>query len=220
MATIADAIAVLTTNPEAKFLVPHTGHASCNVYGSTLGSWVESTHVATSRWSGTKASMNPRRGVGRPTKAASKESVMGQRSTIPTTDAEAASLTVSKSNQQTIAKHQSWPMVKPVLLAALVCAAPVRLSSAQEAKVSVDLMGIGSMSCAHWQSTLALRLEGTVWIYGFWTGLNYVAAASGQTETKVDTATAVVEVKKTCAQRPSQVLASAVWTAYLEFNKR
>jgi hypothetical protein len=145
---------------------------------------------------------------------------MGQRSTIPTTDAEAASLTVSKSNQQTIAKHQSWPMVKPVLLAALVCAAPVRLSSAQEAKVSVDLMGIGSMSCAHWQSTLALRLEGTVWIYGFWTGLNYVAAASGQTETKVDTATAVVEVKKTCAQRPSQVLASAVWTAYLEFNKR
>ena len=48
------------------------------------------------------------------------------------------------------------------------------------------MMGIGSMSCAHWQSTQALRLEGTIWIYGFWTGLNYVAAASGQTETKVD----------------------------------
>jgi hypothetical protein len=30
----------------------------------------------------------------------------------------------------------------------------------------------------------------------------------------------VVEVKKTCAQRPSQVLASAVWTAYLDLNKR
>src|SRR6266446_5975300 len=69
------------------------------------------------------------------------------------------------------------------------------------------------MSCAHWQSTQALRLEGTIWIYGFWTGLNYVAAASGQTETKVDTAAVMVEVKKTCAQHPSQVLASAVWTA-------
>jgi hypothetical protein len=141
---------------------------------------------------------------------------MGKRSTIPTTD-----VTVSESNEQTaFAEQQSWPAVKPVLLAALVCAAPVCLSSAQDAKVSVDMMGIGGMSCAHWQSTQALRLEGTIWIYGFWTGLNYVAAASGQTETKVDTAAVMVEVKKTCAQHPSQVLASAVWTAYLDFNKR
>ena len=110
-------------------------------------------------------------------------------------------------------------MIKPVLLA-LVCAAPVCLSSAQDAKVSVDMMGIGGMSCAHWRSTQEHLLEGTVWIYGFWTGLNYVAVASGQTETKVDTAAVVVEVKKTCAQRPSQVLASAVWTAYLDLNKR
>jgi hypothetical protein len=47
-----------------------------------------------------------------------------------------------------------------------------------------------------------------------------LAAASGQTETKVDTAAVMVEVKKTCAQRPSQVLASAVWTAYLDLHKR
>jgi len=146
---------------------------------------------------------------------------MGKRSTIPTTDAEAAALTVSESNQQTaFAKHQSWPIVKPVLFAALVCAAPVCGSSAQEVKIAINMMGIGGMSCAHWQSTHALRLEGTIWVYGFWTGLNYVAAASGQTETKVDTGAVVVEVKKTCAQRPSQVLASAVWTAYLDLNKR
>ena len=146
---------------------------------------------------------------------------MGRRSTMPTTDAEAASRTVSEWNRQTaFAERQSWQIVKPVLLAALVCAAPVCLSSAQDAKVSVDMMGIGGMSCAHWQSTQALRLEGTIWIYGFWTGLNYVAAASGQTETKVDTAAVLVEVKKTCAQRPSQVLASAAWTAYLDLNKK
>jgi hypothetical protein len=146
---------------------------------------------------------------------------MGKRSAIATTDVEAAALTVSELNQQiAFAKHQSWPMVKPVLLAALICAAPVCPSSAQDIKVSVDMMGIGSMSCAHWQSTQAHRSEGTVWIYGFWTGLNYVASASEQTETKVDTAAIVAEVKKICAQRPSQVLASAVWTAYLDLNKR
>jgi hypothetical protein len=30
---------------ETKFLVPHTGHASCKVCGATLESWSESTHV-------------------------------------------------------------------------------------------------------------------------------------------------------------------------------
>jgi hypothetical protein len=145
---------------------------------------------------------------------------MGIRSVIPTTDAEAA-FTVVGSNQQTaFSKHQFWRILKLDLLAALACAVLICPSSARDDKVSVDMMGIGGMSCAHWQSTQALRLEGTIWIYGFWTGINYVAAASGQTETKVDTAAVVVEVKKTCAQRPSQVLASAVWTAYLDLNKR
>jgi redox-regulated HSP33 family molecular chaperone len=144
-----------------------------------------------------------------------------KQSTTPITDAEAASLAASESSQQTtFAKHQSLPMVRSVLLAALVCAAPIRLCLAQEAQVSVDMMGIGSLSCAHWQSTQAHRVEGTIWIYGFWTGLNYVASASEQTETKVDTAAAMAEVKKTCAQRPSQVLASAAWTAYLALHKR
>ena len=61
------------------------------------------------------------------------------------------------------------------------------------------------MSCAHRQSSQGHRLEGTIWIYGFWTGLNYVASASEQAVTKVDTAAVVVEVEKRCAQRPSQV---------------
>src|SRR5436309_2893294 len=30
---------------ETKFLVPHTGHASCKVCGAGLESWLESTHV-------------------------------------------------------------------------------------------------------------------------------------------------------------------------------
>ena len=32
---------------EAKFLMPHTGHVSCEVCGAVLDSWLESTHFAT-----------------------------------------------------------------------------------------------------------------------------------------------------------------------------
>src|SRR5258706_11169222 len=110
-------------------------------------------------------------------------------------------------------------MIRRVMIAALVFAAPVCLVSAQDAKVSVDMIGIGSMSCAHWRSTKEHLLEGTVWIYGFWTGLNYVAAASGQSPAKINMSAIVVEVEKTCAQQTSQTLASAAWTTYLESKR-
>jgi hypothetical protein len=106
-------------------------------------------------------------------------------------------------------------MTKRFLFAAIVSAVPVCLVSAQDAKVSVDMIGIGGMSCAHWRSTKEHLLEGTVWIYGFWTGLNYVAAASGQTQPKISISSIVAEVEKACARKASQTLASAVWTTYL-----
>ena len=110
-------------------------------------------------------------------------------------------------------------MINRVLFAALVFAAPVCLVSAQDARVSVDMIGIGSMSCAHWRSKQEHLLEGTVWIYGFWTGLNYVAAASDQAQAKIDAAAIVTEVEKTCARQTSQTLANAVWTTYLRSQK-
>ena len=106
-------------------------------------------------------------------------------------------------------------MIKRVLFAALVFAAPVCLVLAQDTIITVDMIGIGSMSCAYWRSTQEHRLEGTIWIYGFWTGLNYVAAASDQKQVKIDAAAIVSEVEKTCAHQTSQTLASAVWTTYL-----
>ena len=116
-------------------------------------------------------------------------------------------------------KRPVWRVIKRVLCSAQVLAASVSPISAQDTRISVDMMGIGSMSCAHWQSTQAHQLEGTAWIYGFWTGLNYVAAASDQAQAKIDVAAIVVEVKKTCAQQMSQTLASAVWTTYLASKK-
>jgi hypothetical protein len=111
-------------------------------------------------------------------------------------------------------------MIKRLLLPALISATLVYPASAEETKVSVQMTGIGGMSCAHWQSTQARRSEGAIWIYGFWTGLNYVAAASEQKQSKVDTTAIVAEVEKACAQQPSQVLAYAVWNTYLALDKR
>jgi hypothetical protein len=110
-------------------------------------------------------------------------------------------------------------MIRRVFFAALVFAAPASLVSAQDAKVSVEMIGIGAMSCARRRSTQEHRLEGTVWLYGFWTGLNYVAAASDQTQAKTDVAAIAAEVEKTCAQQTSQTLASAVWTTYLRSKR-
>jgi hypothetical protein len=105
-------------------------------------------------------------------------------------------------------------MIKRII-AALLFGVLISPSSAQETKVSVDMIGIGSMSCAHWRSTKEHLLEGTIWIYDFWTGLNYVAAASDQKQAKIAVAAIVAEVEKTCAQQGSQTLASAVWSTYM-----
>ena len=115
--------------------------------------------------------------------------------------------------------RKSWRIVKAVLLVALVDAAPAYPALAQDAKVSIGMTGIGGMSCAHWRSTKENVSEGIVWIYGFWTGLNYVAAASDQTQAKIDVAAIVAQVEKTCAQQTSQTLASAAWTTYLESKR-
>ena len=105
------------------------------------------------------------------------------------------------------------------MIAALVFAAPVCRVSAQDTRVSVDMIGIGRMSCAHWESTQAHQREGTIWVYGFWTGLNYVAAASDQTQANIDVAAIVAQVEKTCARQTSQTLAGAAWTTYLESKR-
>ena len=108
-----------------------------------------------------------------------------------------------------------WCMIKRFLFASIIFGATICLTSAQDAQVSVDMIGIGSMSCAHWRTTNTHLLEGTVWLHGFWTGLNYVAAASGQTQPRINVSSIVAEVEKACAKKTSQTLASAVWSTKL-----
>ena len=92
------------------------------------------------------------------------------------------------------------------------------VARAEESRVAVQLSGIGALTCAHWRSTPATRAEGIVWILGFWSGLNYVAAASEQVQPKAAEKQVIAEVARICAADPSQVLASVTWAVYVDFS--
>src|SRR5256885_2237986 len=64
-------------------------------------------------------------------------------------------------------KMLKWGLL--ILLLSTAAAEAVESSD----KLSVNLAGAGSRTCAYWLSSPSHKAEGTVWIYGFWSGLNY-----------------------------------------------
>jgi hypothetical protein len=111
-------------------------------------------------------------------------------------------------------------MLRRILVLLLGAGLLCSIAQAQEAKVPVHLSGIGASTCAHWRSSAAARAEGTVWIFGFWSALNYVAAASDQSQANAAEKAVIAEVARLCAANPTQVLASAAWDAYLNLAKK
>ena len=102
----------------------------------------------------------------------------------------------------------------------LLTAFAVTAGSAIAEEASINLAGIGSRSCSYWLSGRDHKLEGTVWIYGFWSGLNYVAASSQQDQPKLNGAAIIAAVEAVCREKPSQILAAAAWTAYIDSNQK
>lgn len=109
-------------------------------------------------------------------------------------------------------------MLKRTLLIFLLSTAASAAEQAAD-RLSVDLAGFGTRTCAYWLSAPAHKSEGTVWIYGFWSGLNYVAAASGQDQSKASSSAMIDAVERLCRREPSRVLGSAAWSTYLNLNK-
>lgn len=109
-------------------------------------------------------------------------------------------------------------LIRTLLLMLLATAGAAAAEETE--KLSVDLTGVGSRTCAYWLSHQDHKSEGIVWIYGFWSGLNYVAVASGQGQSKAGSAVMIAAVEKECRREPSSVLATAAWSAYLDFNKQ
>jgi hypothetical protein len=108
-------------------------------------------------------------------------------------------------------------MLRSLISFILIFATPVLAS---DDKVAVRMHGIGRMTCAHWQSTQSRRYEGAVWIHGFWTALNYVAAASDQPQSKMESEAILAEVDKVCATDSHQILATATWMVFVEGMSR
>ena len=111
-------------------------------------------------------------------------------------------------------------MLRPILYFLLGTGLLSSIARAEEAKVEVHLGGIGASTCAHWRASAATRAEGTVWIFGFWSALNYVAAASDQAQPNATEKEMIAEVTRVCVSDPSQVLASAVWAAYTDVSQK
>jgi hypothetical protein len=105
-----------------------------------------------------------------------------------------------------------------LLSTAAAAARPAGSATDPAAQLSVSLVGVGSKTCSDWLSSPSHKLEGAVWIYGFWSGLNYVAAASEQKQSRASSADIVSAVEKVCRRGPSQLLASAAWSAYVGHN--
>jgi hypothetical protein len=107
-------------------------------------------------------------------------------------------------------------------LAWILCAVvtfPLR-TDAQNSRVRINIAGAGTERCDAVASGRVGKEQVTAWVEGFWSGLNYVAAASDQKQSMADTGMMMAEVEKVCRKRPSQILAAAAWTAFLTLNER
>ncbi len=110
-------------------------------------------------------------------------------------------------------------MLKRTLIILLLSSLAAAAGSEGPDKLSVNLAGAGGRTCASWLSSHEHKLEGAVWIYGFWSGLNYVAAASEQGQSKATSDAMVAAVESVCKRDPSRVLAAAAWSAYIGLNQ-
>lgn len=82
---------------------------------------------------------------------------------------------------------------------------------------SLFIHGIGSVSCATWLSTPDQEREGTAWLLGFWTGMNYGTddLTVGQ---ETDTLGIVAAVKDSCRSDPSELLAIHTMVVFDKFR--
>ena len=109
-------------------------------------------------------------------------------------------------------------MMRTLLLMLLSTAAAA--ASERTDKLPINLAGVGTRTCAYWLSDDTHRSEGAVWIYGFWSGLNYVAAASQQDQSKATSNAMIAAVETVCKREPSRILAAVAWSAYIDLNRQ
>lgn len=86
--------------------------------------------------------------------------------------------------------------------------------AAENDLVSWTAFGIGTDSCANWQSTDAHKTEGNAWILGFWSALNLAARVDAKIDADIDANGIWSEVTTACTKVPTGKLADAVLQTY------
>jgi hypothetical protein len=123
--------------------------------------------------------------------------------------------------RHTIANNLRQLTLRGVALAAallLTAVFPLRCD-AQSSRVRINVVGLGAERCDAIRSGRLNKEDVTIWVEGFWTGLNSVAAASDQQQSLADTDLMMAEVEKLCDRKPSQILAAVAWNAFLSLNQ-
>ena len=90
-------------------------------------------------------------------------------------------------------------------------------AAAEDAKTLA--LGIGTRSCSFWQSKPSLVQQGGAWIFGFWTALNFANSKNRAVGSQTNGDGIIAAVKKTCAERPSEILEQATLNAYRAMEK-
>lgn len=105
-------------------------------------------------------------------------------------------------------------MKRAILFVAAVVLVLPTLGKAESEMVTWTAFGIGTDSCANWQSSTAHKSEGEAWILGFWSALNLAGRVDVKIDAGIDAPDIWKEVTKTCAGSPDGKLADAVLSAY------
>lgn len=107
--------------------------------------------------------------------------------------------------------------MKSLIVFAYVCA--ILPSTAYSQAVPMNSFGIGIRSCATWLSTPNKENEGSIWIYGAWSGMNFKNPENHIVGSTSDSNGIVAEVRAICSREPSTTLGSATLQAYNRLEK-
>ena len=80
-------------------------------------------------------------------------------------------------------------------------------------------LGIGSSSCGYWMSLPERQIEGKIWLWGYWSGLNSRNLDNSLIGKDVDGEGIAAEVKKVCEAIPAMPLIEAVALVHTQFKK-
>jgi hypothetical protein len=115
-------------------------------------------------------------------------------------------------------KQHSGDMWKGCIVALGLACFSGCFASAEE--VGTLVFGVGARSCAYWQSSSELAYLGNAWVQGFWTAMNLSNGKNHAVGSQTDAAGILAEVKKTCAEAPSETLDQATLYTYRRMENK